>query len=80
MYISPHLVTAKYGDVPTELYSNPQLKEFTESPDYVARRVKGDDFYSNYTAQDLNIELDKNRTSFTIKLTKLSRFSAKENY
>jgi hypothetical protein len=74
VYSRPQLVTAKnYGEVPTESYSNQPPKEFSESPDYVARRGKTDDFLASLSVQDLNIELDKNRTPATTQWTRSSR-------
>lgn len=76
MYLRPELVTAKnYGDVPTESYSNQPPKEFSESPDYLVRRGKPDDFLAAVSLQDLNIELDKNRTAGRTQSTRSSRCS-----
>jgi hypothetical protein len=60
MYSRRHAVTAKnYCDIPTETYSNQPPKEFSESPDYVARRGKPEEFIGGVSAQlsvqDINI-------------------------
>jgi hypothetical protein len=53
--------------VPTD-YTAPQPKDFIESPDYMARRTKAEDYYANYTVQELNLELDKNCKQLLMQL------------
>jgi hypothetical protein len=67
VYSQNYAVAAKnYADVPTESYSNPQLKEFSESPDYLLRRGKPDEYFASFSVADINMELDKNRTPSAI--------------
>lgn len=54
------------------------MRDFGESPDYLAKRNKGEEMYASLSIPQLNNELDKNCKNIVIQWTKSSVCLAEE--